>query len=109
MLGVSIVSILVGLLFVEMFWFTRKAAQAKKEGQQSDVRGEDGDRQHHYTGPRGWYTWLRPVAWVVLAALLGSLPLMVQGAFALVVFGLITGAALAVFIRGLTGRLPPVD
>ncbi|MDH7475717.1 MAG: hypothetical protein QHJ74_17190, partial [Anaerolineae bacterium] len=53
--------------------------------------------------------WFRSVARVVLASLLVGLPVIAKGAFVVAGCGAMVGLSLALLIRGITNRLPPIE
>lgn len=99
--GTAAVSMLGGALFVEIF-IARKKARGEWRARPRDLPSD---------GPilSSSQVWLRSVARVALASLLAGLPLIVQGAFALTVFGTLTGISLDFLVRGIMDWLPPIE
>jgi hypothetical protein len=86
---------------IEIF-IARKKARGERRARPRDL---------HSDGPilSSSQVWFRSVARVVLASALASLPLILKGAFALTVFGTLTGISLNFLVRGIMNWLPPIE
>jgi hypothetical protein len=95
MLGVAVAAISGGVIFTEMLFV--KAKQKKlEEVQETQSQGA-------YLS-LGWILG-RPLSRVILIILLSGLPLIVQGAIGLTIFGFGVGFSLSGLIHGITKRL----
>jgi len=100
MWGTAFASMMGGVLLVEFL-----IAHKKAKGKSSSLQAKNERR----SGSPHWYVWIRPVAWVTLSALLAGLPLTVQGAYGLILFGTATGMFFNVLFRAIVNRLPPLE
>jgi hypothetical protein len=101
MWGTAMASVLGGLLFGEVLIARKRTPREPQSSRQNTLNNK--------TKSLNWYVWVRPIAWVTLSALLGGLPLIVQGAFVLTFSGVMTGLLLNVFVRTTLNRLPPLE
>jgi hypothetical protein len=99
--GAAMTTIIGGALVIET-WVARKKARGEWQVRIGDSHSE---------GPvlSSSQVWFRSMARVVLASLLVSLPIIVQGAFVVTLSGTIVGVSLAFLRHGIMNDLPPIE
>jgi hypothetical protein len=99
--GTAVAALLSAILLVETLIIGKKGRGEWK------VQAKDFNRE----GPvlSSSQVWFRSIARVVLVSLLIGLPIIVKGAFVVVVSGAIVGVCLDGLVRGVMNWLPPVE
>lgn len=102
-LGLAVSAIIGGVILTESFVVYRIRHYEERIKTSSENEVETNTKQQL----SGRHVWLRSVARLLLATLLLSLPVIVQGAFVAAIGGIIVGFSLVFFVRSILDRLPP--